>query len=80
MYAMCAYIVFKRKVCFLTQACRGTELDCGIETDSATDDDMACQKIPVEADFLYAYSTAPGKNAAAECSVWILDDLQCEQL
>ena len=44
------------------QACRGTELDCGIETDSGAEDDMACQKIPVEADFLYAYSTAPGKK------------------
>nr|AAC18083.1 recombinant reversed caspase-3 [synthetic construct] len=31
-----------------------------IETDSGVDDDMACHKIPVEADFLYAYSTAPG--------------------
>ncbi|ELW47037.1 Long-chain-fatty-acid--CoA ligase 1 [Tupaia chinensis] len=41
------------------KACRGTELDCGIETDSGIDEDMACQKIPVEADFLYAYSTAP---------------------
>nr|5IC4_B Chain B, Caspase-3 subunit p12 [Homo sapiens]5IC4_D Chain D, Caspase-3 subunit p12 [Homo sapiens]5IC4_F Chain F, Caspase-3 subunit p12 [Homo sapiens]5IC4_H Chain H, Caspase-3 subunit p12 [Homo sapiens] len=27
---------------------------------SGVDDDMACHKIPVEADFLYAYSTAPG--------------------
>uniref|UniRef100_A0A2K6AXY1 Caspase-3 n=1 Tax=Macaca nemestrina TaxID=9545 RepID=A0A2K6AXY1_MACNE len=29
-------------------------------TDSGVEDDMACHKIPVEADFLYAYSTAPG--------------------
>lgn len=42
------------------QACRGTDLDSGIETDSGPDENM-CQKIPVEADFLYAYSTAPGK-------------------
>uniref|UniRef100_A0A287DCL3 Caspase-3 n=1 Tax=Ictidomys tridecemlineatus TaxID=43179 RepID=A0A287DCL3_ICTTR len=33
------------------------KLDCGIETDSGIDDDIACHKIPVEADFLYAYST-----------------------
>ncbi|KAL4669514.1 hypothetical protein H8959_008068 [Pygathrix nigripes] len=44
----------------LLQACRGTELDCGIETDGGVEDDMACHKIPVEADFLYAYSIAPG--------------------
>ncbi|TEA28627.1 hypothetical protein DBR06_SOUSAS31110027, partial [Sousa chinensis] len=31
-----------------------------METDSGVEDDTACQKIPVEADFLYAYSTAPG--------------------
>uniref|UniRef100_A0A8C2LMQ6 Caspase-3 n=1 Tax=Cricetulus griseus TaxID=10029 RepID=A0A8C2LMQ6_CRIGR len=44
---------------FIIQACCGTELDCGIETDSGTDDGMAYQKILVEADFLYSYSTAP---------------------
>ncbi|XP_076850889.1 LOW QUALITY PROTEIN: caspase-3-like [Brachyhypopomus gauderio] len=37
-------------------ACRGTDLDAGIETDSPD----GSLKIPVEADFLYAYSTAPG--------------------
>ncbi|CAN9510238.1 unnamed protein product [Ophioblennius macclurei] len=42
---------------FFIQACRGTDLDPGIETDSGDDGPT---KIPVEADFLYAFSTAPG--------------------
>ncbi|XP_017656954.1 caspase-3-like [Nannospalax galili] len=44
---------------FIIQACQGTALDCGIETDSGTHE-VVSQKIPVEADFLYAYSTALG--------------------
>ncbi|XP_026216224.1 caspase-3a [Anabas testudineus] len=51
----CKSLVGKPKLFFI-QACRGTDLDAGIETDSSDE----TTKIPVEADFLYAFSTAPG--------------------
>nr|AFM09714.1 caspase 3 [Oplegnathus fasciatus] len=52
----CKSLVGKPKLFFI-QACRGTDLDAGIEADSGDD---GITKIPVEADFLYAFSTAPG--------------------
>lgn len=51
----------------LHQACRGSEFDNGIQTDSGPPNDTLepdanpRHKIPVEADFLFAYSTVPGK-------------------
>ncbi|XP_028834343.1 caspase-3a [Denticeps clupeoides] len=53
----CTSLVGKPKLFFI-QACRGTDLDGGIESDSLPDG--TTERIPVEADFLYAYSTAPG--------------------
>ncbi|XP_025018784.1 caspase-3 isoform X2 [Python bivittatus] len=50
---------------FFIQACRGTDLDSGVETDSGSEEKV-CQKIPVEADFLYAYSTAPGSSLSSD--------------
>ncbi len=42
------------------QACQGSDLDGGIECDSVSEE--GTQRIPVEADFLCVYSTAPGNK------------------
>ncbi|KAM9470567.1 caspase-3b [Clarias gariepinus] len=75
----CHSLVGKPKL-FIIQACRGTDLDPGIETDSVSDSEST-HRIPVEADFLYAYSTAPGYYAWRNTAngSWFISSL-CEML
>jgi len=47
-------------MCDCVKACRGNELDSGVEVADATGEPAPAQRIPIEADFLYAYSTTPG--------------------
>lgn len=74
----CRGLVGKPKLFFI-QACRGGEFDGGIETDSV--EDTSSEKIPVEADFLYAYSTAPGYYSWRNTynGSWFIQSL-CEML
>lgn len=55
----CRTLVGKPKLFFI-QACRGSALDDGTELETDSVAEQVSERIPVEADFLYAYSTAPG--------------------
>ncbi|CAL8328403.1 unnamed protein product [Gadus morhua 'NCC'] len=75
---LCKTLVAKPKLFFI-QACRGTRFDNGIQTDSSSDE--SSNRIPVEADFLYAHSTAPGYYACRNrvTGSWFMQAL-CEML
>ena len=61
--SVCIYVYLSvyMCVCACVKACRGNELDDGMEVHDAIGESPApAQRIPIEADFLYAYSTTPG--------------------
>ncbi|XP_072288633.1 caspase-3-like [Eucyclogobius newberryi] len=74
-------LIGKPKLFFL-QACRGEKLDDGMDRDMVDATPLPItQKIPVEADFLYAYATAPGHFAwrNVDNGSWFIQSL-CEIL
>ncbi len=53
-------------VCFLLQACRGILTDVGVEIPSGPSESDNQVYIPVEADFMLAFSTIPGMTVMSE--------------
>ena len=52
------------------QACRGSKLDDGVDAPDGDDVDGKPQRIPRQADCLYAYSTTPGQSLIISAQLW----------
>uniref|UniRef100_A0A3P8TED0 Caspase-3 n=2 Tax=Amphiprion percula TaxID=161767 RepID=A0A3P8TED0_AMPPE len=76
----CRTLVGKPKLFFI-QACRGSTLDDGALLEADAVPEQTSEKIPVEADCLYAYSAAPGYYSWRNTSSgsWFIQSL-CEVL